>query len=183
MRCGKHSSIIWGRSSTTNGRRFGCTFLMGARRCPTAIKPQGLAKNTGPTSHRYEGLPRTTNLPHRGLPDRHSVQQRPPPSLGAACRNTAELCPTTAPFAGNGLSRHRRTVPDSDRALRWERLVATPQNCAQHRPPPSLGAACRDTAELCQTDAAQFAGTACRDIVIVNETCPSRIGQSRNWPK
>ena len=34
------------------------------------------------------------------------------------------------------------TVPDSGRPLRRERLVATPQNCARQRPPPSPGAAC-----------------------------------------
>ena len=36
-------------------------------------------------------------------------------------------------------------VPDSGRPLRWERRVATPQNCARQRPLPLLGTACRDT--------------------------------------
>ena len=82
-----------------------------------------MENENGPTGHRHEGLlvnitcpsgtPRWADnenagatkhcidAPHHG----HGARQRPPPSPGTACRDTAHLCPTAAAsFAGNGLS-------------------------------------------------------------------------------
>ena len=82
--------------------------LTSARRCPPQRSSPGLDKNTGPTSHRYEGLPRTTCPSGTPRQTRTSglVPNRGAPFAGNG--RTAELCPTAAaPFAGNGLSRHQ----------------------------------------------------------------------------